>query len=400
MKILVLAPRFPYPLDKGDKLRLYNQIVQLSQRHEIYLFALSHKGVGEQQLQALRPYCKDIKVGRLHPVATSMGVLLSFLKGNPLQLGWWSSCRLRKDFASFHNRVKPDVVYCQMVRTIPVASAVSGCKVLDFQDALSLNIHRRLTQTHGLLRPVLNYEYRALQRIEQQSLSMFDATTIISEPDRDVILNNNAITQSRNNTIDIVPNGVDFDFFTNKHINEPTDRHSIVFCGNMAYAPNVDAARYLVEDVMPIVWEKMPQATVLLAGADPKPAVRALASERVAVSGRLPDIRTAYASSQLFVAPMRIGSGLQNKLLEAMSMGLPCVTTSIANKPLGATSGEQILVGDTPAVLADNIVQLLVSEQLRYGIAAAGNSFVHQRYGWSAAVEPLERIFNEQLESK
>ncbi len=400
MKILVLAPRFPYPLDKGDKLRLYNQIVQLSKRYEIYLFALSHKGVGEQQLQALRPYCKDIRVGRFSLVSSSLGVLLSFFRGYPLQLGWWSSHKVKKSFAAFHKCVQPDVVYCQMVRTIPVAEGVSGCKILDFQDALSLNIYRRLTQTHGLLRPVLNYEYRALRRIEQRALSIFNATTIISEPDRDVILHNQENEQSRKRAIAIVPNGVDFDFFTNKQIDKTTTRYSIVFCGNMAYAPNVDAARYLVEEIMPLVWEKIPQANVLLAGADPKPVVRSLASERVTVSGRLPDIRTAYSSSHIFVAPMRIGSGLQNKLLEAMSMGLPCVTTSIANIPLGAKDGEQILVGDTPDDFADNIMKLLGSEHLRDCIASAGNGFVHQRYGWSAAIEPLERIINEQLESK
>lgn len=165
----------------------------------------------------------------------------------------------------------------------------------------------------------------------------------------------------------------------------------------MAYAPNVDAACHLVNDIMPLVWSRMPSATVLLAGADPKPAVRSLASKRVTVSGRIPDIREAYASAQLFVAPMRIGSGLQNKLLEAMSMNLPCVTTPLANTPLGAVDGEQILVGDRPQSLADAIVSLLDSPQRCARIAAAGNAFVHDHYSWNAAVQPLENLFNAVL---
>jgi glycosyltransferase involved in cell wall biosynthesis len=173
----------------------------------------------------------------------------------------------------------------------------------------------------------------------------------------------------------------------------------------MAYAPNVDAARYLVNDVMPLVWQRHPEATLLLAGADPKPSVRLLASKHVTVSGRLNDIREAYASSTVFVAPMRLGSGLQNKLLEAMSMRLPCVTTSLAAKPLLAKGGETfithhsslnthmpLLVADTPEALADSIVRLLDSQELRDSLAAEGNSFVRDNYSWSSAVEPLEQI--------
>lgn len=162
----------------------------------------------------------------------------------------------------------------------------------------------------------------------------------------------------------------------------------------MSYAPNVDAARFLVQQVMPIVWETMPHATVLLAGADPKHAVRSLASDRVTVSGHLPDIRSAYASARIFVAPMRIGSGMQNKLLEAMSMGLPCVTTSIAATPLHATPLEHLLVGDSAEEIADRIVKL-DNEEIYRSIADGGHRLVQQHFSWSAAVQPLEDIFNE-----
>ena len=160
----------------------------------------------------------------------------------------------------------------------------------------------------------------------------------------------------------------------------------------MSYAPNVDAACWLVKEIMPLVWEKQPHGiNVLIAGADPKPAVKALAGPKVTVSGRLDDIREAYASARIFVAPMRIGSGMQNKLLEAMAMGLPCVTTTLAANPLGATPGEHLLVGDSAEELADLIVKLGI-EELRHSVADAGRRFVQERYSWPAAVEPLETI--------
>ena len=419
MKILVVLPRFPWPLDKGDKLRAYHQIVELSKRHEIYLFALSHDRVGEEQLQALRPYCQEVHVERLHHAACYANVFISFLKGLPLQVGYWTSHRALRSYADFERHVSPEVVYSQMIRTIPLhvnststprqlhvnsTKTRSGggekvVRVLDFQDALSLNVGRRIERSRPPLKWLLNYEQKALHRIEQQALQLFDSTTVISTIDRDAITQ--TIKQSSNQAIYLVPNGVDTEYFNTQTIKHSSSQtFSICFIGNMAYAPNVDAARYLVEEIMPIVWSQIPSATVLLAGADPKPAVRALASDRVTVSGRLTDIRTAYAASQLFVAPMRIGSGMQNKLLEAMSMCRPCVTTTIAAQPLGATPGEHLLVGGNPATLADQIVRLLHSEELCHNIANGGQRFVQEHYSWPAAVKPLENIFYAQLESK
>lgn len=380
MKILVLLPRFPYPLDKGDKLRAYYQIVELAKRHEIYLFALSHKPVSQSQVEAFQPYCKAIHVERLPRLACAFNVLLAFCQGQPLQIGYWTTQHAKKAYDAFVRQVQPDIIYRQMVRTMKY----SGGGVLDFQDALSLNTQRRMERSRGLLKLVLKYEYHALQRAEQEALQTFDTCTIIAPTDKHAITGGEKIT--------IVPNGVDTDYFkASPPAPLPKERRVICFCGNMSYAPNVDAARYLIEEIMPLVWSRIPSAKVLLAGVDPKPAVKALAGPHVTVSGRLPDIRTAYASAKMFVAPMRIGSGMQNKLLEAMSMGLPCVTTTLAAAPLGATAWEHLLVGDTAEQLADLIVKLTI-EELHNSIAEGGHRFVQEHYSWPAAVAPLEAL--------
>ena len=384
MKILLLLPRFPYPLDKGDKLRAYHQIVELAKRHEIYLFALSHSPVPHDSCSRLLACCSAVRHLQIRWWESAWGILRALLTHRPLQLGYWSSRRARRAFADWERQVQPDVIYCQMVRTIPVVEGSSRRKVLDFQDALSLNTRRRMQRSHGPLRLVLNYEYRALQRVEQQALSLFDAATVISPIDRDAL----------DPSVHLVPNGVDTDYF-HPRLPAPDARpFSIVFTGNMSYAPNIDAACWLVKEIMPLVWKQCTSPLrVLIAGADPKPAVRALAGPHVVVSGRLPDIRLAYASASIFVAPMRIGSGMQNKLLEAMAMHLPCVTTSLAASPLGATPWEHLLVGDSAAELADLIIKLGIDE-LHRSIADAGRRFVLDRYSWPAAVAPLEKILN------
>ena len=352
---------------------------------------MSHTKVPPEQRAALEPYCKTIAIVTPSRFTAYFNIMRNYFRSKSLQMGYWDSARARRTVRKMANAISPDIVYNQMVRTVPLVARLPFKKVMDFQDSLSLNTERRMEQSKGLWRSILHYEFKMLRSTEYNAFRIFDALTIISEVDSE------AIPHKKNGEIQIVPNGVDFDYFAPSAIKQS---HNIVFTGNMAYAPNVDAARYLVHEVMPLVWAQRPEATVLLAGADPKPAVRALASKRVTVSGHMDDIRHAYAAADLFVAPMRIGSGLQNKLLEAMSMQRPCVTTSLANAALGATPGTHLLVGDTPQALADGIVRLLADKELAAQIAAAGNAFVHQHYSWPAAVKPLEDIFNGLMESK
>lgn len=388
MKILVVLPRFPYPLDKGDKLRAYHQIVELSKRHEIFLFALSHSNVTPSQLDALRPHCREIAVVTPRRIVCYWNILRNYFRAKSLQMGYWDSRRARRTVKEMVRHCQPDVVYNQMVRTVPLVARLPLPKVMDFQDSLSLNTERRMEQSRGLWRSILHYEFKMLRSTEYNAFKIFDGLTIISEADSD------AIPHKRNGEISIVPNGVDFDYFNPTHNPQPTTNYTIVFCGNMSYAPNVDAAHYLANEIMPLVWQQHPEATLLLAGADPKPSVRNLASNRVTVSGRIEDIRQAYASASIFVAPMRMGSGLQNKLLEAMAMQLPCVTTPLANDALRATPGSHILIGDTPAQLAQCILQLLGSDEQRAQLANNGHSFVLQHYSWQSAVQPLEKLLN------
>lgn len=399
MRILVVLPRFPWPLEKGDKLRAYHQIVELSKRHEIYLFAVSHCRVEPEHVKALEPFCREIRVVHLNRIVCGLNVLRSWVSSKSLQMGYWNTKSSKRACKAFAREVQPDVIYSQMVRTMPLVARLPYPKVMDFQDALSMNTERRMEQSKGFWHYVLHYEFKMLRSSEYKAFSIFDALTIISEVDSE------AIPHKKNGEIHIVPNGVDFEYFRvseflsdqvseslSHSATQSLSHFSLVFCGNMAYAPNVDAARYLVNDVMPLVWQRHPETTLLLAGADPKPSVRLLASKHVTVSGRLADIREAYASSTVFVAPMRLGSGLQNKLLEAMSMRLPCVTTSLAAKPLLTEGQAPLLVADTPEALADSIVRLLDSQELRDSLAAEGNSFVRDNYSWSSAVEPLEQI--------
>lgn len=383
MKILVVLPRFPYPLEKGDKLRAYYQIKELSKRNDIYLFCVSHVRVLPEYVEQLRPFCKDICIVKSPKLVNYKNVLRNFLHTKSLQIGYWDSVKARKAYKAFESKVQPDVLYNQMVRTMVYVARSKYPKVMDFQDALSMNTERRLDHAHFLWHYILHFEFKMLRSTEYNSFKIFDALTIISDADSD------AIPHTRNGDIYITPNGVDFDFF--KPIECPK-LYDVVFCGNMHYEPNVRAARYLASVVMPLVWKQMPEARLLLAGADPKKQVRELANDRVVVSGFVDDIRQSYASAKILAAPMLTGSGLQNKLLEAMSMRIPCVTTSIANDSLHAQAGKEVLIGDTAESFADHIVSLLKDDQLRSSLAQNGHDFVLQNFSWEKAGLKLEEV--------
>lgn len=387
MKILVVLPRFPYPLEKGDKLRAYYQIRELSQGNEVYLFCVSHCRVTAEEMAAVEPYCKEVCVVRSPKVMNAKNVVRNYFYTKSLQIGWWDSRKARKAMKAFHKRVQPDVIYSQMVRTMPLVSRLSTPKVMDFQDALSMNTERRMEHARGLWHYILHYEFKMLRSSEYNAFKIFDALTIISEPDSD------AIPHRRNGDIHIVPNGVDFCYF--QPLPNREKKYDIVFCGNMRYEPNIRAARYLVQKVMPLVWSQRPETTLLLAGAYPRHNVAELAGNRVTVSGYVEDIREAYASASIFAAPMQTGSGLQNKLLEAMSMLIPCVTTTIANLSLHAEVGSEILVGDTPEAFAGAVLDLLQDEEKQKQLAEKGYNFVHQHYDWSTPCKKLESILRE-----
>lgn len=397
MKILVALPRFPYPLEKGDKLRAYNQIKELSKNNEIYLFCVSHTKVLPEHVEQLRPYCQDICCVNSPKLANYKNIVRNYLHTKSLQIGYWDSRKARKAVKEFVRKVQPDVIYSQMVRTMPWISRLPYPKVMDYQDALSMNTERRMDQTRGLWHYILHFEFKMLRSTEYNAFKIFDALTIISEPDSD------AIPRPKNGEIHIIPNGVDFEFFDRTKIPSPAGaapKWDIVFCGNMGYEPNVHAAQYLVKEVMPLVWKEVPGATVLLAGANPKHGVSNLASDKVSVSGYVADIRECYAASSIFVAPMLTGSGLQNKLLEAMAMQLPCVTTSIANDSLGARDGSEVLIGDNAEAFAAHIVSLLRDADKRASLAQSGRQYALDHFSWETSCQQLEAVLKSVVNNE
>ena len=157
MKLLVVLPRFPYPLEKGDKLRAYHQLRVLSQQHEIYLFALSDKEIPAASMEALKPFCKDIRVGKLNIFTKLWNSMLALFKGWPIQCGYFFRKKAKKDLWRFADELNPDAVYVQMVRTVPYVQDLKGEKTIDYQDVLSQGMLRRAQRAPFWQKPFFLY---------------------------------------------------------------------------------------------------------------------------------------------------------------------------------------------------------------------------------------------------
>lgn len=392
MKILVVLPRFPYPLEKGDKLRAFHQLRVLSQYHELYLVALNETTPDDAALEKIRPFCKEIHVVHLSLASRLWHSACTLFNGLPFQCGYFYNYKAQHKINELVNRVQPDRIYCQLLRVTEYVKHFDIKKVLDYQDVLSKGMQRRAENSTFVKKWFFQSEYKRLSRYEREVFNAFDEKVIITEVDR------NLIPHAQSEQIHVVANGVDFDQYRHR---DQEKNYDLIFSGNMGYAPNVEAAQYLAKEVMPLLWEKYPDLTLALCGAKPAPAVRALANSRVVVTGWVDSMADYYAQSRIFIAPMHLGTGLQNKLLEAMSMKLPCITSPLAGKPLkGVESGKEILICNTTTGFADAVGMLLENPELYARISENGYNFVRSHYNWETVNQKLSGIISEAGSSK
>lgn len=384
MRIFMVLSRIPYPLEKGDKLRAFYQIKELSKNNEIILFALDDRNVNkEEAFQFLQAYCRSVNFFDRSLFCRLINLLKAFFNGKPFQVGYFYSHRIRKKMLQLVAEYKPDHIYFQLARMAEYNKSIDIPKTIDYQDAFSKGLQRRMKYAHFFKRLILWMEYRRMLKYEHRIFSSFDHKTIISAPDRE------AISHPKKKNIQIIQNGVDFDYYQPQTCEKEFD---LIFSGNMSYPPNILGARYLIKKILPILHKNNLQVKTVLAGANPTESIKSMASKNITITAWVDDLRQYYAKSKVFVAPMQIGTGLQNKLLEAMSMGIPCITTPLTNQALGASHAENILIAQTATEFATQIEYLLKNPKEAERIGKKGRTFVQENYSWEKAGKKLEKI--------
>lgn len=381
----MILSRFPYPLEKGDKLRAYYQLRDLSRYFDIHLLCTTDRKVSEQEKQEVMKYCRSVHIYDLRKGWMLLSLLAALFSSRPFQVKYFFQPGIGRKVNALLREIRPSHIYCQLVRVSEYVKNYHDCpKTIDYMDALSKGMERRIDNASGPKKWLFRMESKRLMRYERQIFDYFEHHTIISAQDR------NYIFHPEKDSITLIPNGVDERFFTD---GSGEKVYSLVFTGNMGYPPNVEAAQYIRDRILPLLKHRQ-EISCLISGANPHPSLKSVPGFHV--GGWVGDMRDSYRSAQIFLAPMMIGTGLQNKLLEAMAMGLPCITTTLANNALMAIPGEQILIADDAESFAVQIQKLLDDPDLYEKIAAAGRYFVRSHYQWSAANAKLAQLLADQ----
>jgi len=379
-KLVVILSRFPYPTEKGDKLRAYYQIRELSKKWELYLICLSETDITPEQVNEVKSYTKEIHIFKLNKLLIYLNVFKQFFRNKPFQVGYFYQRRIHTKIKKILNKVEPDHIYCQLIRATEYVKSYHNCpKTLDYMDTLSAGIKRRISSVVFYKKWLFKSEWKRLSNYENIIFDYFELHTIISKQDRDLIAHPNKAK------IKIIPNGVSEHFFAPILNNSKT--HDIIFTGNLNYPPNIAAVNYLVTQIIPEAEKRNLNLKILVSGANPSAEINKLKT-KIDLTGWVEDIRTSYSRGKIFVAPMFIGTGLQNKLLEAMATSLPCITTSLANNALGASPNE-VCLAETPVEFVNWIEKLLNDKVFADHIATNGCNYVKQNFNWEHTTAKL-----------
>jgi sugar transferase (PEP-CTERM/EpsH1 system associated) len=387
MQILFLTARLPYPLNRGDRSRAFHFVKHLSREHTLSLASFIAHESEREYLAALRPFVQDVRVVKMSRRRSALNVAQNLWRPDPLQALYYRSGVMQRVVGEMLAAVRFDVILVHLFRMAPYAAQRPDLyRIVDLTDAISKEVRRSLPYRGLPWRLIYSLEGPRIQSYERWTARTFEETWMISEADRNALA-----ADCPEANIQVVPIGVDGERFY--PTGQPSQPNTLIFVGHMSVFHNVDAVTHLVQDVLPLVRQRIPDCTLEIVGAEPSAQVRRLASvPGVAVAGFVPDLNARLNSAAVFVAPLRFAAGVQTKVLEAMATARPVVTTSLVNDGLGAQPGREIAIADDAETAANQIVTLLQDEGLRAQMGQAGQQFVQRRYTWQHVVKRMREI--------
>jgi polysaccharide biosynthesis protein PslH len=386
--LLYLVHRLPYPPDKGDRIRAFHVLKHLAGRAHVFLACLADEPVGAQVEAVLRRYCTDLAIVPIGRAARAVGALSSILAGRTATEG------------AFHSRALRDILqdWCRRTPFAAVlASASSMAPYLELEvlrqvpaivDLVDVDSQKWLDYAAASAWPatwLYAAEGRRLRRVEQALAAQARGVTLVT--DAEAALYRNFCPTGQ---VSVVPNGVDLDYFRPA---KASMTPVCAFTGALDYRPNVDGVCWFCKHVWPALHRQRPDAEFHIIGRKPVAAVRRLARlDGVHVIGQVPDVRPYLRRAAVAVVPLRIARGIQNKILEALALGLPTVASPASLSGLPAEPGRELLAAETPEEWTTAIQQLFDDPGLRQRLGAAGRRYVEHRHSWQQCLAGFDEL--------
>jgi sugar transferase (PEP-CTERM/EpsH1 system associated) len=396
MNILFVCHRYPYPPNRGGKIRPFNMILHLSQHHRVVVATLAHSQEELQQGADLSKHCSEVLAEVVPSPVRWMYAVSALPSAAPSSARYFHSSQLRRRIADLQSRMKIDavIVHCAFMADY-VRNVRAPFRMMDFGD---LDSRKWLDYSRYTAFPFsLGYalETYKLERVERRLAQEFDHCTVTARGELESYRELGASTPCN-----VIPNGVDADYF---HISRQPDQNyrTIVFLGRMDYFPNVSGVLDFVKNVFPLVRRQIPDAHLKIVGSNPVAKIRALENlGGISVTGYVPDVRPHVAGAAAAIAPLSIARGTQNKVLECMAMGIPVVASPQVAKGVQALPGRHLLVGANPQDFAAHVVRLLEDEPLRRSMAESARAQVVSEHSWPESMKLLDGILAERTGSR
>jgi len=395
MNILYLCHRFPFPPKRGGKIRPFNMIRHLSASgHNVTVGSLTRSPEEAEEGRGIAPYCTDFKMGPVKAWTQIARMIVRLPTPIPSSMGFFHSPALSEQVQRLLALKKWDLIFVHCSSVAQYVEHVGNIpKILDFGD---MDSQKWLEYANYKSFPLsLGYRLEGVKMLaaEKRLARSFDLCTATTRAEWETL--NSYGTRA---DTDWFPNGVDADFFCPSE--DAYDPETISFIGRMDYYPNQECMTRFCEQTWPLLRGLRPNMKLLIVGADPSPAMRRLGDlPGVTVTGSVPDVRPFVRGSALMVAPLNIARGTQNKILEAMAMGVPVVTSTIAAGGVDAESVNHFLVADTPQTCAEAIMTIVDNPQERKRLAQAGRARMLSHHAWPRSMERLDKIISRCVEN-
>jgi sugar transferase (PEP-CTERM/EpsH1 system associated) len=387
MKLLFITARFPYPPVKGDKAIPYYRLKTMAQEHEITLLTFYESAQELTGLERVAPFCKEVITVKKSLLRSLFNMTVWGLFSRlPFQVLYYRSRKFTNALKELTARENFDLIHVYMLRIAWCAADANIPKVLELIDSMQLNFQRRAEQEKWPLKLLFYMELKRLKGYENRMVRRYDRCIVVSDKDRQTIGHPNAVT---------IPLGIDTDLFRPPE-GEKKPGRVIAFTGNMGYFPNRNAISWFLEHCWPLVLEEVPDAQLKIAGPDPGTGIKKYHDgKRVHVTGFVESMPKVLQEARAAIAPMRSGSGMQFKILEAMACGVPVAATSMGLGSIPAEHDKHILLADEPESFARHCVKLLTDDSLRERIGNAGLDMVRRNFSWEKNVSWLHNLYQE-----
>jgi polysaccharide biosynthesis protein PslH len=390
-RILYLTHRVPYPPDKGDRIRNYHLIREMSKRGRVWLGCLDDESSTDESLAELQGLCERIAVVPLGGFGRWIQAGFSLLTGGSLSEGAFAHPGLQRALEGWAAETRFDAVVLSASSLAPYLRErrlANTPAIVDLMDVDSEKWLDFANASRGPKRWLYRLEAARVRKLERQLASWVRAAAVVSQPEADIF--DQVVGQP---FATVATNGVDLEYF------QPVDGPVVPACafvGAFDYLPNVDAAVWFAREVWPAVRQQCPLAEFWLIGRKPAPAVQALASlPGVKLIGQVPDVRPHLARAAVAVVPLRLARGIQNKVLEALAMGKPLVASPAALVALKAVPDQHLLEASTPAEWVEAIAGLLANPSRCRELGSAGRRYVEEHHRWETCLQPLlDQIFD------